>query len=224
MKRSEVNSLILDAIEFMNAMNFKLPAWAKWSPEDWKDRAADCSSIRRSGLGWDITDFGGGEFLRLGLLLFTVRNADPAGGPAAKSYAEKIMVVREGQVTPMHFHWLKTEDIINRGGGELVMTLYRASESDEGSFSDKPFAVSFDGVERLCKPAETIRLKPGESVTLTPRLYHSFWAEGGKTLVGEVSSANDDANDNRFHKPCGRFPSIEEDCAPAHLLCTEVLR
>ena len=224
MKRSEVNELIHDAIVFLEEMNFKLPLWAKWSPSDWKGRELDCASIRRSALGWDITDFGSGDFERLGLLLFTVRNADPAGGAAAKLYAEKIMVVREGQVTPMHFHWLKTEDIINRGGGDLLMTLYRASDSDDGSFSDKPFPVSIDGIEHVCKPGETLRLKPGQSVTLTPRLYHSFKAAGAKTLVGEVSSANDDATDNRFHTPCGRFPLIDEDCAPEFLLCTEVLR
>ncbi len=224
MKRSEVNALILDAIEFFDGMNFKLPSWAKRSPAEWQGRAEDSASIRRSGLGWDITDFGSGDFERVGLLLFTVRNADPAGGPAAKSYAEKIMIVREGQATPMHFHWTKTEDIINRGGGTLAMTLNRASDSDDGAFSKKPFAVSFDGEERLCQPGETVRLKPGESVTLTPRLYHSFWAEGAKAMVGEVSSANDDSVDNRFHKPCGRFPSIEEDCAPKFLLCTEVPR
>lgn len=222
MKRSELNSLIADASEFLDAMNFKLPAWASWTPADWRGKGAECASIKRSGLGWDVTDFGSNEFFKTGLLLFAVRNADPAGGAAAKSYAEKIMVVREGQTTPTHFHWSKTEDIVNRGGGDLAMTLWLASESDEGAFSEKPFAVSFDGVERLCRPGESFRLKPGESVTLAPRVYHSFHAEGGKTLVGEISSANDDACDNRFHKPCGRFPAIEEDCEATRLLCTEL--
>ncbi|EJS87388.1 hypothetical protein AAUPMB_14130, partial [Pasteurella multocida subsp. multocida str. Anand1_buffalo] len=33
---------------------------------------------------------------------------------------------------------------------------------------------------------------------LTPFLYHSFWAEDGVVLAGEVSMANDDLTDNRF--------------------------
>jgi hypothetical protein len=55
------------------------------------------------------------------------------------------------------------------------------------------------------------------------RLYHKFWAERGKgkVLIGEVSAVNDDNKDNRFHKPIGRFPTIEEDEPPLHLLCSE---
>jgi len=221
MRRSEINSLILEALEFMSSKGFLLPTWAKWSPEDWKGRGPDCDEIRRCGLGWDLTDFGSGDFSKTGLLLFTVRNGRPADGPGAKPYAEKIMVVREGQVTPTHFHWRKTEDIINRGGGDLAMTLNMASKDDEGAFSKSPFQVSIDGVSRLCQPGERIVLKPGESVCLKPYVYHSFHAEGAMTLVGEVSSVNDDASDNRFLKPCGRFPKIEEDQPPRFLLCTE---
>jgi D-lyxose ketol-isomerase len=42
--------------------------------------------------------------------------------------------------------------------------------------------------------------------------------------VGEVSSVNDDANDNRFHRPTGRFPAIEDDEPPLYLLCTDYPR
>jgi len=37
------------------------------------------------------------------------------------------MVVEEGQITPMHFHWSKAEDIIVRGGGNLVIQLYNST-------------------------------------------------------------------------------------------------
>ncbi len=40
-------------------------------------------------------------------------------------------------------------------------------------------------------------------------------------LIGEVSMCNDDNTDNRFLKPLGRFPTIEEDEAPYRLLCNE---
>jgi D-lyxose ketol-isomerase len=52
-------------------------------------------------------------------------------------------------------------------------------------------------------------------------MYHSFWAEGGKTLIGEVSMVNDDNADNRFYEPMGRFPQIEEDEEALYLLCNE---
>ena len=58
----------------------------------------------------------------------------------------------------------------------------------------------------------TLALKAGERITLTPGIYHAFWAEGVDCIIGEVSTANDDAHDNFFANPCiGRFPEIEED-------------
>jgi D-lyxose ketol-isomerase len=32
---------------------------------------------------------------------------------------------------------------------------------------------------------------------------------------------NDDRTDNRFHTPVGRFPQIEEDAPPLHLLTVD---
>ena len=61
-------------------------------------------------------------------------------------------------------------------------------------------------------------MDPGQSITLPNYLYHEFWAVDSKVLVGEVSKVNDDANDNRFLEPIGRFPEIEEDVSPLHLL------
>ena len=220
MKRSQIDSLIYEAIEFLDAMNFKLPPWAKWEPAAWKGREKEAEEAFRCNLGWDLTDFGSGDFFKMGLLLFTLRNGTP-GDASSKPYAEKAMIVRPGQVTPTHFHWRKTEDIINRGGGTLAMTLQMADEKDESRLSGKPFEVQVDGFTRLCQPGEAVRLAPGESICLTPRLYHSFMAEGAICLAGEVSSVNDDSNDNRFLHPCGRFPRIEEDEKPRYRLCTE---
>ena len=64
-------------------------------------------------------------------------------------------------------------------------------------------------------------MMPGQSITMQRYLYHSFWGDGGTAIVGEVSMVNDDANDNRFYEPCGRFSAIEEDEAPEYLLCNE---
>ena len=35
MKRSEINRLMKEAVEFINEMNFKLPPFAFWSAEEW---------------------------------------------------------------------------------------------------------------------------------------------------------------------------------------------
>jgi len=138
---------------------------------------------------------------------------------SGKLYAEKIMVVGVDQVTPFHFHWNKTEDIINRGGGDLVVEVYNATADER--LCDSPVTVSVDGTLRTVAAGTRIRLGPGESITLPTRLYHAFWGAGERVLVGEVSLVNDDTRDNRFLEPRGRFPEIEEDEAPLHLLVTD---
>ncbi len=124
----------------------------------------------------------------------------------------------------MHFHWNKREDIINRGGGNLVLELYRADNDD--SLSNDTFSVSLDGVRRSCSAGEIIVLAPGESICLEPFVYHRFFGEEGRgsVVVGEVSDVNDDENDNRFLTPLKRFPSIIEDEPPYHYLCNEYPR
>jgi len=219
MKRSEINRIIIQAKEFFRSMGFHLPPWAFWAPEEWKGRYEDCSEIVDNMLGWDVTPFGGTDFKKRGLLLFTLRNGNPR--TEEKPYAEKIMIVEENQETPMHFHWSKMEDIINRGGGNLVIELF-ASKADE-TFSNEPFTVSIDGIKKKLTPGSTVILKPGESICLTPRLYHRFYGEPGKgkVLIGEVSKVNDDTADNRFAETLGRFPGIDEDEKPIHLLAID---
>jgi D-lyxose ketol-isomerase len=216
MKRSQINGLIEDALAFFDEMNFKLPPWGYWSPEDWKNCQEHCEEIFANQLGWDLTDFGSGDFERTGLLLFTIRNGNIKSD--SKPYAEKIMIVREGQVTPMHFHWSKMEDIINRGGGNLMMELYPSDENED--FASHSFEVSLDGVRKTFEPGSIVRLNPGESITLVQGIYHKFYGEQGKgkVLVGEVSAVNDDHTDNRFYDQLGRFPEIKEDVKPGHLL------
>lgn len=222
MKRSEINSSIRAAMALFESRQFKLPPFAFWTPQQWQQVGEEVREIRENGLGWDVTDYGRGNFSHTGLLLFTIRNGNYTNRQRyPKGYAEKIMVVRENQVTPWHFHWNKREDIINRGGGDLVVELYLADENDE--FSDKAFEVTIDGVRRKVAPGDKVILTPGESICLEPYVYHTFYGRdgGGTVMVGEVSDVNDDANDNRFYEEIGRFPTIEEDEPAMYYLCTE---
>ncbi|SMF09655.1 D-lyxose/D-mannose family sugar isomerase [Desulfovibrio gilichinskyi] len=218
MKRSEVNALISKAKDFYQHHHFSLPKWGFWGPENWKGKGD--SEVVRNLLGWDLTDYGKGDFDSLGLILFTIRNGNLATGDA-KPYAEKIMILREGQVCPMHFHWSKREDIINRAGGNLVIKLYGSDENE--ALSDTPLDVSVDGFVRTIEAGSEVILTPGESICLEPGMYHAFYCETGTgdVMVGEVSAVNDDNLDNRFHEPLPRFPQIEEDEEPVHLLVTD---
>lgn len=220
MKRSSINEIMQDCEAFLQRMNFLLPPFAFWSPEDWQAKGPECNEIILQQLGWDITDFGSGDFERVGLFLFTIRNGtfEDLQNPNGKTYAEKIMIVQEEQVTPIHFHYQKMEDIINRGGGELIIQLWNATNDEQLAETD--VTVSMDGVRVTVPAAGMVTLKPGESVCLPQRLYHTFKGKAGcgTILVGEVSRVNDDHIDNHFYEGVGRFPEITEDVAPRYLL------
>ena len=217
MKRSQINQILQSAQAFFTQHQFHLPPWASWTEADWQGQGDACREVIDCQLGWDITDFGSGDFAKRGLTLFTVRNGK-AGSSFGKTYAEKIMVVDDGQETPLHFHFQKAEDIINRGGGKLLLQLWNSD--GQGEKADTSVSVSIDGVRRTLEAGGVVSLAPGESICLTRGLYHRFWGEG-KVLVGEVSQVNDDFSDNRFYEDVGRFPSVDEVEVPWRLLVSD---
>jgi D-lyxose ketol-isomerase len=221
MKRSEINAIIRDADAFLKEHQFLLPPFAYWTPEEWETKGEEVRQIVERRIGWDMTDFGQGDFERIGLSNFTLRNGSLGDLKKGKGelYCEKILIVGVSQVTPLHFHWTKTEDIINRGGGRLVVQLYNANEAEE--LTDEDVTVYTDGVARRVEAGGTITLSPGESITLVPYCYHAFWAVGSPVLAGEVSLVNDDNSDNRFYEQVGRFPEIEEDEPPLYLMVND---
>jgi len=224
MRRSRINQIIEEAIAFVDEQHFFLPRFAYWTPNEWRKKGEEVRMIIDRQLGWDVTEFGQDKFDELGLVLFTLRNGAQENLEHGKGmlYSEKAMIVGVNQVTPMHYHWLKTEDIINRGGGRLAIQLYTADDHDDLGSKNVSFVA--DGTRCVVPAGHVIALKPGESITITPGLYHSFWAEDETVLAGEVSTVNDDSSDNRFLETVGRFPSIDEDEPPRHLLVTEYRR
>lgn len=219
MKRSEINQILKRAKAFMAEKQFKLPPWSNWSVADWKANKEEAREVVENMLGWDITDFGSGDFYQRGLFLFTLRNGK--FNVDKKPYAEKIMIVAENQETPMHYHWSKMEDIINRGGGNLVIDLYNTTPYNK--LDTTPVNFRKDGRKGTVEAGGKVVLTPGESICLEPGMYHRFYGELGKgeVLVGEVSMVNDDSADNCFYEPIGRFPEIEEDEEPLHLLVSD---
>lgn len=223
MKRSEINRIIRESDQFIRSFGFILPPFAYLAPEALKNQVQEHARIIRDHrLGWDITDYGQGRFDELGLFLFTLRNgrAEDLTRGSGQLYAEKIMISRQNQLSPMHRHNLKAEDIINRGGATLVIELFQANSEGALDLSADVRVVS-DGRLVSLPAGGHLKLQPGESVTLMPQHWHAFWGEGGDVLVGEVSTVNDDLSDNVFRDPIGRFSDIEEDEAPLHLLVAD---
>ena len=144
--------------------------------------------------------------------------------PGGKIYSGKVLIANPEQVTPTHFHYQKMEDIINRGGGDLVIQFWNSTENEETA--DTEVALSLDGVRTTVGAGRTVTLKPGESVCIKQKQYHKFWGAPGRgtVLVGEVSRINDDYLDNHFLEPIGRFPEIDEDEPPLFLLYDDYKR
>jgi D-lyxose ketol-isomerase len=225
MKRSTINQIMQAADEMIRHHGFTLPPFAYWTPDQFVANKTRAARVISGRCGWDITDYGQGRFDDLGLFLFTLRNgllSDLQRG-GGMCYAEKLLISRQDQLSPMHTHVIKAEDIINRGGATLVVELF--GSDDKGGFApDRGGLVRCDGIDRAFAPGEKLRLAPGESVTLMPGDWHAFWGEGGDVLIGEVSTVNDDETDNVFREPIGRFAEIEEDEAPLHLLVSDYQR
>ncbi len=231
MKRSRINQIMAEAEEMIRHYGFTLPPFAYWTPEEFQARkGGDARAVIDGRMGWDITDYGqGGDFDALGLFLFTLRNgrlADLQRGGGGMCYAEKLLISRQDQISPMHTHVIKAEDIINRGGATMAIELY-GSDAD-GNFDETAGGTVFcDGIHReFAPPGEVLRFAPGESVTLMPGDWHAFWGGegGGDVLIGEVSTVNDDETDNIFRDPIGRFSEVDEDEVPTHLLVSDYRR
>lgn len=225
MKRSTINTLVAQAGDMIARHGFVLPPFANWSPADFTAHRHSAAHLIDARCGWDVTDYGAGRFDEMGLVLFTLRNGVLADLNAGRGmcYAEKLLISRQDQLSPMHTHKIKAEDIINRGGGTLVVELF-SSDAAGRLDPDAGGQVMCDGQWVTFNAGEKLRLAPGQSVTLRPGDWHAFWGEGADVLIGEVSTVNDDETDNIFHEPIARFSQIVEDAAPARLLVSDYVQ
>lgn len=224
MKRSLVNDAISHAKKLLEENNIKLPEFGYWTLDDWKNHKHEINCIEKLLLGWDLTDNNLGRFHEIGCTLFTIRNGlldDPSVGVP---YCEKLLVFKEGQRLPIHYHAYKTEDIINRAGAPMFVRMYN---TENGKAVDTPIKVYQDGILHTYAPGEDAIIYPGNSITMTPGLAHTFGPKPGcgDLICGEVSKINDDSTDN-YHIEIQpkQYAEIEEDEAIIHPLCNEYAR
>lgn len=225
MKRSEINQAILFAQKVLADNHYHLPPLACFDKQEWISRKEEQRIAIQNGMGWDVTDYGHGRFDEFGLCVFTLRNGNMDRHKSYIPYSEKVLVMKPGQRLPLHMHVTKVEDIVNRGLGTLVVQVYNSIDEYTVDYKSD-VEIYCDAVKRRVKPGELLEFKPGESITLTPGLYHKFWAkkEDGILICGEISSVNDDSIDNRHVEDITRFIEIEEDEEPIGLLKNEYSR
>jgi len=222
MKRSEINNALSWAKNLLEEHQIKLPPFGYWTLDEWHAKKENLSTIKNVMLGWDITDYGMDKFEELGAVLFTLRNGSLIDSKVGTPYAEKLIILKDGQRLPNHYHASKTEDIINKGGGILAIKLYNSLKDGSVDY-DSDVDVDLDGITYTYKAGEEIHIQPGHSITLRPYVYHLFWAKAGAgdLICGEVSSINDDNTDNYNAEDVLRFAKVEEDEEILHPLCNE---
>jgi D-lyxose ketol-isomerase len=193
MKRSQINAAIRATSDAFAAGGWALPPDPRW----------------------DVTDLGLGDFEKTGLVLINLAE-EP-------EYCEKLMYSKRDQVTPMHTHRRKKEDIVCRWG-QLTLELWNGRPDEANRGND--IVLNRNGKPFTARSGQPFTIEAGERVTLVPGVYHAFWAASDSgCVIGEVSTANDDANDNVFVDPnIGRFPEIEEDEAATVRLVSEVTK
>lgn len=217
MKRSFIDARI-DAMQALcEAHGLPLPPFARWGEQEFRDNPDASARISARGLGWNVVEFRPGAFEAEGLTLFTLRMGDwrDLETKRGRLYAEKAIMSLDGQRAPHHYHVVKTEDIVNRGGARFVVELFTVDSS--GAPTKDRFRVVKDAAVLDLGPGDRVRLEPGESLTLEPYVAHAFWAEGGTALAAEVSLANDDRTDNYFVPPLAPMAPIDEDAPARHV-------
>ena len=224
MKRSEINASIKWAEALCKENGISLPMFASDPPEKEIFNEDGKENIVKTMLGWDVTDFGSDDFEHCGAVLFTVRNGSIYDESVGVPYAEKYIFLKDGeeQEIPLHYHIHKTEDIINRAGGVLCVQLVAKGDDGAPDYT-KPVTVYCDGVRYEAKGGEVVEIENGNSITLTPYMFHRFFAKTGcgDLVIGEVSKINDVNIDNVFANPSDRFCEITEDEVPYRLLVNE---
>ena len=211
MKRSFIESRIAMMLAQCARHGLALPPFALWTPPQFRAERDAARRIAAGGLGWNIVEFTPGAFATKGLSAFTARMGDwrDLARGRGRLYGEKALMLEDGQGAPHHYHVVKTEDILNRGGARLMLELFKVDYS--GRRLDEPFRVLKDATMIDLRAGGRVALEPGESIVLEPYVAHSFWAEGGLVVAGEVSLANDDATDNYFLPALTPPDPIEED-------------
>ena len=219
MKRSQINAAIEHAQAVLQKHDIRLPEYAYWTPDQWHKAGPECRRVMLNALGWAVTDFGQGDFDRIGITMFDVRNGTRTHPDEGTPYGEKVFVLKPGQRLPFHFHWNKTEDIINRAGGRLMIQVYNAND-DETMDEKSSGVVHCDGIAKSFEAGQIFAIPQGGSLTITPRLYHRFWADeaAGVLVGGEISTISVPKTDNRFGENARRFVPIDEDVPPTFLM------
>ncbi|MEI3001371.1 MAG: D-lyxose/D-mannose family sugar isomerase [Victivallis sp.] len=152
---------------------------------------------------------------------FHAANGKAGSAKYPKPYAEKIMMVRENQITLRHFHWHKREDIIVRSSGDLGRRGQPGALGRPSShWSHSKWNAAANGIpgDRLVLDSSKTVCSSRFTLIATPSRYQApRWSAN--------VAVNDDANDDCFsttrsasteeasRSSSGRLPAATEGAA-----------
>ena len=94
MKRSEINKALKELEAMCQKHCCYLPPFCNFTPAQWQEIGHEYDEVRDCMLGWDITDYGLGNFDKFGFSLITIRNGNRAmADKYPKVYADRKSVV-----------------------------------------------------------------------------------------------------------------------------------
>ena len=96
MKRSQINKALKELEAMCEKYHCYLPPFCHFTPEQWETIGHEYDEVRDCMLGWDITDYGLGNFDKFGFSLITIRNGNRAmADKYPKVYAENSILLWE---------------------------------------------------------------------------------------------------------------------------------
>ncbi|MFP4381073.1 MAG: D-lyxose/D-mannose family sugar isomerase [Candidatus Sumerlaeia bacterium] len=225
MKRSDINNEIQLALDVFEAHRFYLPKWAAWSPENWEHCGPEVAQIKACMLGWSVTDFDRDNFREQGFVTFIERNGivdemrefAQRHSVQDKAYGERLGFIQKRQATAMLKHNISTKDIVNRGGGDLVVQIFLSTPDDELDEHNR-IPTCINGIAYNIKAGGISRLAPGDGITIHAGVFHKFWAEKAGCIVGEIYTSSPKKNEIFLLEPGEWYNRIEEDEDPLFLL------
>ena len=75
MKRSEINRALREMEAMCAREHCYLPPFCHFTPEQWQGLGHEYDEVRDCMLGWDITDYGLGDFDKVGFSLITASSS-----------------------------------------------------------------------------------------------------------------------------------------------------
>ena len=176
MQRSEVNCLQREALRAFAEHRFALPPFATWNEAEWRNNPEAACYCHAHQMGWDITDFGSGDFAPRARDL--PRPERRQGFSTEKPYAKPPVVPRSTRrrIISTASRWRTSSAAAAQPDPELAKYV-------DGALAEQPVTVTVDDGSASPAPASRSSASPARA---SPSPARSGTAFTPKRATGRV--------------------------------------